>query len=47
MAPIGGELAEAAVAQRELVAKGMPFLQKPLTPGALIRKVREVLDVAA
>lgn len=37
---------DTAVAHRDLVASGVPFLQKPLAPGVLTRKVREVLDAA-
>jgi PAS domain S-box-containing protein len=33
-----------ALAQRQVVDPGTPFLQKPFTPDALARKVREVLD---
>jgi two-component system, cell cycle sensor histidine kinase and response regulator CckA len=35
-----------ALAQRQVVDPGTPFLQKPFTPDALARKVREVLDTA-
>jgi hypothetical protein len=36
--------ADEAVVRRGVLRKGMPFLQKPFTPGTLARKVREVLD---
>jgi two-component system, cell cycle sensor histidine kinase and response regulator CckA len=39
---ISGYIDHASV-QRELAA-GMPFLQKPFTPEAFARKVRNVLD---
>jgi CheY-like chemotaxis protein len=42
---ISGYVDHASV-QREL-AGGLPFLQKPFTPEAFARKVREVLDNAA
>jgi CheY-like chemotaxis protein len=32
---------------RRILEDGVPFLQKPFTPGALALKVREVLDAAA
>ena len=35
---------DTAVTHRDLVDSGAPFLQKPLTPDALARKVRETLD---
>ena len=38
--------ADEAVVRRGALRKGMPFLQKPFTPGTLARKVREVLDAA-
>jgi two-component system cell cycle sensor histidine kinase/response regulator CckA len=36
--------ANEAVIRRGVLAAGMPFLQKPFTPGVLSRRVREVLD---
>jgi two-component system, cell cycle sensor histidine kinase and response regulator CckA len=36
--------ADEAVVRRGVLREGMPFLQKPFTPGALARKIREVLD---
>jgi two-component SAPR family response regulator len=42
---ISGYVDHASV-QRELAA-GMPFLQKPFTPEAFARKVRDVLDNVA
>jgi two-component system, cell cycle sensor histidine kinase and response regulator CckA len=36
--------ADEAVVRRGVLREGMPFLQKPFTPGTLARKVREVLD---
>jgi two-component system cell cycle sensor histidine kinase/response regulator CckA len=38
---------DTTVAHRDLVDKGVNFLQKPLVPDVLARKVREVLDGAA
>ncbi len=32
------------IVRRDVLESGTPFLQKPFTPGALTRKVREVLD---
>jgi two-component system cell cycle sensor histidine kinase/response regulator CckA len=37
---------DTVVTHRGLIDSGAPFLQKPLTPDALARKVREVLDGA-
>jgi DNA-binding NarL/FixJ family response regulator len=33
-----------AIVRRGVLEEGAPFLQKPFTPDALARKVREVLD---
>ena len=38
---------DTTVAHHDLVDSGVPFLQKPLTPNMLARKVREVLDGAS
>jgi FixJ family two-component response regulator len=38
---------DTTVTHRELVDEGVNFLQKPLVPDVLARKVREVLDSAA
>lgn len=35
---------DTAIVHRDLFAPGTAFLQKPFTPGGLMRKVREVLD---
>lgn len=35
---------DSAVVQRAILERGIAFLQKPFTPAALARKVREVLD---
>jgi len=35
---------DAAIIHHEGLAAGAPFLQKPFTPDALVRRVREVLD---
>ena len=35
---------DTTVAHRDLVGSGVPFLQKPLSPDVLARKIREVLD---
>ncbi|HEY2954203.1 MAG TPA: response regulator [Candidatus Eisenbacteria bacterium] len=39
--------ADQALVHQELLAPGTAFLQKPFTPDALLRKVREVLDQPA
>jgi hypothetical protein len=39
--------ADDAVVRRGMIREGMPFLQKPFTPGTLGTKVREVLDAEA
>jgi PAS domain S-box-containing protein len=36
--------ADRAIASHQVLSAGTPFLQKPFTPAALARKVREVLD---
>jgi response regulator RpfG family c-di-GMP phosphodiesterase len=36
-----------AILQHGIIDSGVAFLQKPLTPASLIRKVREVLGSAA
>jgi DNA-binding NtrC family response regulator len=36
--------ADRAIAGHRVLDPGMPYLQKPFTPAALARKVREVLD---
>jgi len=36
---------ENAMVQKGLQEPGLPFLEKPFTPEALARKVREVLNV--
>ena len=36
-----------AIAQRGLLAPGIDFLPKPLTPSSITAKVREVLDGVA
>jgi two-component system, cell cycle sensor histidine kinase and response regulator CckA len=36
--------ADEAVVRRGMIPEGMPFLQKPFTPGTLAKKVREILD---
>ena len=36
--------ADQALVQSERLGTEMPFLQKPFTPDALLRKVREILD---
>ena len=36
--------ADNAIAPHGVLEEGTPFLQKPFTPDALARKVREVLD---
>lgn len=34
------------VSQKEIVASGLPFIQKPFTPEELARRVRDVLDAS-
>jgi CheY-like chemotaxis protein len=36
--------ADRAIAEHRVLDPGMPYLQKPFTPAALARKVRDVLD---
>jgi two-component system, cell cycle sensor histidine kinase and response regulator CckA len=36
-----------AIVRRDVLERGLAFLQKPFTPTTLVRKVREVLDQAA
>ena len=38
--------ADTAIAKHGLIEAGLPFLQKPFTPAALSRKVREALGVS-
>jgi len=38
--------AESSIAQHGVLDDGAPFLQKPIVPSSLLRKVREVLSSA-
>ena len=38
---------DGAMAQQDALGPDTPFIQKPFTPGSLVRKVREVLDQGA
>jgi DNA-binding response OmpR family regulator len=37
---------EQTVVERGSLREGIPYLQKPFTPGVLIRRVREMLDAS-
>ena len=41
---IAPENADEAIVRHGILTEGTPFLQKPFTPQALARKVREILD---